>query len=241
MRSPTINIVIDKEWDKEVIALFIDEKDNHYDFGYERIGKLHPELAALRGKPNDGKTRIIDDYVERYYTEHLQEIEDARLMMTKMWTSIEDKYFVELAKIFGRLDFYPKYEIKAALSIAAAGVIGDDNASFQIWYKTANDPREVCRHFAHEILHFYYFSYLKKNGLVELSKDWDLSEIFNVIILGLPQFVIITGKADQGYEQHEKYFAHYRNLWSESKNLNEYLMRTEVERFPPIVNRIEKL
>jgi len=52
-----------------------------------------------------------------------------------------------------------------------------------------------------------------------------------VVILGLPAFVKITGKADEGYAQHEKYFAYYKALWRRSETLDAYLERINSEGF----------
>ncbi|MCR4275852.1 MAG: hypothetical protein NUV90_00480 [Candidatus Parcubacteria bacterium] len=226
-KTPTIEVVLDKKWDKEVLTYFIDEKDQEYDFGYDRIASLHPSIASIRGKSDEEKLAIVTPYVEDYYAEHQQDIVGAKQEMANIWKSIAVEYLIEIEKIFGALDFYKPTKITAALSIARAGVIGEDNASFQIWYKTTKEPAEVRRHFAHEILHFFYYAYLEEKGLSALKKDWDKAEIFNVVILGLPQFVSLIGKPDLGYKQHEKHFPYYRNLWAESEDLDDYLLRSE--------------
>lgn len=227
LKIPVVNIVLDKEWDKEVLVYFVDEKDEEYDFGYDRIVSLHPGIASIQGKSDEEKMAIAAQYVDEYYIDHQQDIDDARQTIEKIWEPLAEDFFIELEKMFGPLDFYKSKEIKAALSITRAGVIGEDNASFQIWYKTVKEPAEVRRHFAHEILHFFYYAYLEGKGLSALAKDWDKAEIFNVVILGLPQFVSLIGKSDQGYQQHEKYFSYYRELWVESKNLDDYLSKSQ--------------
>lgn len=223
---PRVDIVLDQEWDKEVFAYFIDEKDAAYDFGYDRIVSLHPDMGAIRGKSDEEKLAVAGSYVDAYYTAHKEKIRNARKQMEDIWASVAGGFFVEIEKLFGPLTFYGPEEIRAALSITKAGVIGNDNASFQIWYQTVNEPAEVRRHFAHEILHFFYYAYLNEKGMNELAQDWDKAEIFNVVILGLPQFISLIGKADQGYEQHEPYFDQYRKLWAESGSLDNYLNNT---------------
>jgi|SRR3989344_5094354 len=229
MKIPIVKTILDKKWDEEVFIYFLDERDNVYDFGYDRIIALHPDIVSARGKSEEEKRAIIALYIDRYYQNNQQYIEDAKEKMQILWNDISAKYFIELEKIFGSLDFYQPKEIRAALSIAKTGVIGDDNASFQIWYQTIKEPDEVRRHFAHEILHFCYYAYLKKEGLKTLSDNWDLAEIFDVVILGLPQFVSLIGKEDQGYKQHEKYFSYYKKLWAKGVNLDEYLEKTNNE------------
>ncbi len=229
MKIPLVKTVVNKEWDKEVLVHFLDERNGQYDFGHDRIITLHPDIISVRGKNEKEKSTIITPYIDRYYRNNLQTIEDARRGMQILWDDVSVKYFIELEKIFKSLDFYRPKEIRAALSIAKAGVIGDDNASFQIWYQTTKEPNEVRRHFAHEILHFYYYAYLKKRDLKHLAENWDLAEIFAVVILGLPQFVSLIGKEDKGYQQHEKYFLYYKTLWAKCSNLNEYLEKTNTE------------
>ncbi len=228
LNTPTIKVVLDKEWDKEVFTYFIDEKDKEYDFGYDRIVSLHPGIAFARGKSDEEKLVIMTQYVDNYYLNHQQDINNAEQEMMGMWEPIGAEYFIEIEKIFGSVDFYKPNKITAALSIAKAGVIGEDNASFQIWYKTIKESAEVRRHFAHEILHFFYYAYLEEKGLSALAKDWDKAEIFNVVILGLPQFITLIGKEDKGYKQHEKYFSHYQKLWAGSKDLDDYLLKSQI-------------
>lgn len=229
MKIPVVKTILDKKWDEEMLIYFLDERDNVYDFGYDRIIALHSDIMSVRGKSEEEKSVIIGPYVDRYYQKNQQHIEDAKERMQILWNDISVKYFTELEKIFGSLDFYQPKEIRAALSIAKAGVIGDDNVSFQIWYQTIKEPDEVRRHFAHEILHFYYYAYIEKRGFKTLSKNWDLAEIFDIVILRLPQFVSLIGKEDQGYKQHEKYFSYYKKLWAKSVNLDEYLEKTNSE------------
>lgn len=223
MKIPIVKITLNKEWDKEVITYFLDEKDKEYDFGFERIISIHPELSTVRGKSIKEKTAVIYPYVDNYYVGSQIAIENAVREFETIWAKIAPMYFIELEKIFGSLDFYKQEEIMAALSITKAGVIGDDNASFQIWYKTTQEPAEVRRHFAHEILHFFYYAYLMEKKMFALAENWDKAEIFNVVILALPQFVELIGKEDLGYQQHEKYFSHYKKIWKESVDLNDYL------------------
>ncbi len=227
MKIPTVKVTSNKQWDKDVFVYFLDEKDTEYDFGYDRIISIHPEISSARGKSEEEKIEIITPYINNYYLNNQKAISDASSKVKAIWEPISTSFFIELEKIFGSLDFYRMDEITAALSIAKAGVIGDNNASFQIWYKTINEPAEVRRHFAHEILHFFYYAYLKEKKMSKLAKDWDKAEIFNVVILGLPQFISLIGKEDRGYQQHEKYFSHYKKLWAESTTLDDYLRKTE--------------
>jgi len=222
---PKLIVKIDKEFDKEIFLYFIDEKIGDFDFGYERIIKDHPGVSICRGKSEAKRKAIINPYVEKYYKKNITDIENSQVVMQKLWDNVVEDYFLVLESIFGSLDFYTKKEIIAFLSIAKCGVIGDDCSNFQIWYATIKEPEEVRRHFAHEILHFYYYTYVAQKGFKNLKNNWDLAEIFNVVILGLPEFVKIIGKVDEGYKQHDKYFPYYKKLWKESDELDTFLKK----------------
>lgn len=229
MKYPAVRITLDKEYDKESILEFIDDKDEYLDFGHERIIQWHPELEKYRGKEKAEQESFISDYVDSYYAEHVKELVLSAEKLQGIWNEIAERYFVEVEKIFGSLDFYKHTEIKASPSITLCGDISDNHDAFHVWYKWHENPEDARVLIAHEILHFYYYAYVRERGLSALIDQWDLAEIFNVVILGLPQFVKITGKPDLGYEQHDRYFAYYKKLWKESANLDEYLKRTSEE------------
>lgn len=226
---PKVTVTINKDYDKEIIGAFLDEKDDAYDFGYERIIKEHPVLSRCRGIGEEKNAACVAPYVDTYYARHQRDIEKSAHQMQEIWDAMSAAYFDALREIFGSLQFYRAEALHAILSIAQCGVIDENGTDFQIWYKTVKEPPEVRRHFAHEILHFYYYTYVAQKGFANLENSWDLAEIFNVVILGLPAFVKITGKADEGYAQHEKYFAYYKALWRRSETLDAYLERTNSE------------
>lgn len=226
---PKVTVAIDKEFDKEILLYFIDEKIGNFDFGYDRIVREHPRLEVCRGKSENERMAVIYPYVEAYYQEHEAVIVDAKKGMQTLWDDISTGYFKRVETLFGGLGFYQEKSLTAFLSIAKCGVIGDDCKDFQIWYQTIREQTEVRRHFAHEILHFYYYAYVKEKGYQNLIDNWDLAEIFNVVILGLPEWVALLGKVDAGYEQHEQYFPYYRKLWQENGGLNKYLEQTNRE------------
>lgn len=226
MHHPKVTIALDKEYDKESILEFIDDKDEFLDFGYERIIQFYPELETIRGREKEQQKAFISDFVDKYYAEHIEELELSATKLQNIWDEVAERYFTEVEKLFGRLDFYTVKEIKASPSITNCGDIADDHTTFHIWYKWHENPDDAKVLIAHEILHFYYYAYVREQGFSHLVDQWDLAEIFNVVILGLPQFVAITGKPDLGYEQHDEYFPYYRELWKQSGSLDGYLHRT---------------
>ncbi|KKQ55794.1 MAG: hypothetical protein US74_C0023G0020 [Parcubacteria group bacterium GW2011_GWA2_38_13] len=208
---PNLQFKTDKKFDTEICADFINEKIGDYDFGYERIISLHPDLEKIRHIKKIRQVVEIQKYVGQYYIRHEKEITKSLSCFERAWSAIASRYFIEIEKIFGVLNFYKPDTINGLASIFTCGVIDDNFTSFQIWYKV-KDIKEIRRHISHEILHFYYYTYIKKHfpGLVG---NWDMAEIFNVVILNLPQFQSIIGTEERGYEIHESRFQKYKNIW----------------------------
>ncbi len=144
----------------------------------------------------------------------------------QIWDKVSERYFAQIEKLFGKLDFYNPKEISVAFSVTTCNDIADDYVKFHIWYRSHENPAGLKQLVAHEILHFCYYTYVKKKGYTKLVDNWDLAEIFNVVVLDLPEFVAITGQKDCGYQQHEKYFPYYKKLWAKSSSLDKYLQKT---------------
>jgi hypothetical protein len=223
MHYPQIYFKISKKFDKEIGVYFLNNKIGKYDFGKDRIISEHPVFSKWRKLSEEDLWKQVGPYVDRYYRENGVEMESSLAAMQSMWDKVAGGYFSELEKIFGPLSFYRAKKITAHLSIFKCGVIEDNLRGFQIWYKTVSEPEEVRRHVAHEVLHFYYYAYLKKTGREKLRENWDAAEIFNRIILNLPAFRGLTEKEELGYSMHTRSLPKYRKLWQSSSNLDEYL------------------
>ncbi len=223
MSYPTVQFKISKKFDKEIGVYFLNNKIGKYDFGKDRIISEHPIFSTWRKLSEEDLWKQVNPYVNQYYREHKAEIEASLVTMQAIWNEIAKQYFHEIEKIFGPLSFYRTKTITAHLSIFKCGVIEDNMRGFQIWYKTESEPDEVRRHVAHEVLHFYYYTYLKKTKQDVLREDWDAAEIFNRIILNLPAFRDLTGKEEFGYAMHTRSLSKYRKLWQASSGVDEYL------------------
>lgn len=225
---PNLQFKIDKKFDMEICADFINDKIGDYDFGYERIISLHPDLEKIRHFKKTFQAEEIQKYTGQYYIEHKKEIAKSLFRFERAWSAVAGRYFVEIEKIFGALNFYKPNTIVALTSIFACGVVNDNLTSFQIWYKVKN-IKEIKRHISHEILHFYYYTYIKKY-FPRLAGNWDMAEIFNVVILNLPQFQSIIGTEERGYEIHEPRFQKYKDIWRACNgNLDLYLLHITQE------------
>jgi hypothetical protein len=223
MAYPLVRFKISKKFDKEIGVYFLNNRIGKYDFGKDRIISEHPIFSRWRKLNEEELWEQVGPYVDQYYRDHRIEIESSLAAMQATWDKISERYFKEVERVFGPLSFYRPKNIVAHLSIFKCGVIEDNLRGFQIWYKTEKEPDEVRRHVAHEVLHFYYYAYLKKTKRNRLRENWDAAEIFNRVVLNLPEFRALTEREELGYSMHTRRLPKYLRLWQSSSDIDEYL------------------
>lgn len=210
--------------------MFINSKIGDFDFGKERIIDIHPKLKSARGLKRKERNQMIDLYIDEYYKKNRKDIETSKEGIYKIWKEIEVEYFKEVEKLFNNKIYLKSKNFTSFLSIFTCSPIIEPQG-WQIYYKIKNKS-EIKRLFAHEILHFYYYGYIKNDKIVKKyyknmneEEYWTKAEIFNVIILNQKQFQNIIGKKEEGYDMHKKYFKEYLYAWNKSKNVNDFLVR----------------
>ncbi len=230
MTSYSVVVKINKRLDKQICRYFINSKIDDFDFGKERIIDLHPELEKIRSKKKKEMNEFINKYVNNYYSDNRLEIVRSKNIISNVWKEIENDYFLEVYKFFNNKVHFKNGNFISYLSISACSPLIEPQG-WQIYYKI-NNKAEIRRIFTHEILHFFYYSYVKNNKQIKslyekLKEDdrWTKAELFNVIILNQPQFRKIIGKKEEGYDIHKKYFETFGNIWNRSRNLDEYLVK----------------
>ncbi|MFA6270449.1 MAG: hypothetical protein WC657_04555 [Candidatus Paceibacterota bacterium] len=184
-----IEIKLNKELDKEIYLDFVDLKFGGADFG-EKIRKDHPDIT----KEN------YSEYIDEYYKTKKGEIESSGEDLKKEIDSKQKLFFASIKNVFG-FDFSDIENI-GYLSIFDCNPRWPENKTFQIFYKRSLVNRvEVV---FHELAHFAFFEYFDKNFQTvapNYSKNngplWELSEIFNVILLNLPEFIEVTGREEE--------------------------------------------
>lgn len=220
---PEVRFVLDQKFDADIASSFLNEKVGKYDFGRDRILKLHPEFSAWRKLAPAKQRQLIKAATASFYKEKENALARSLATMQKIWDKISPDYFQEMERIFGSLSFYKPKIIKAKLSIFQCGVIDNNLTAFQIWHGVTHDPAEVRRHVAHELTHFFYYTYLRTHGYSQLAKDWDLAEITNRIILNQPSMLRLTKKKDMGYSFHTRKIPRYRKIWEKSSSVEQFL------------------
>jgi len=207
---------------------FLDIKAGGIDFS-KGIVNVHEELRGIRLKNSAAKKKMIDSHFDYFYQKHNKYLHNQIKKFQTEWDELESRYFKEMTKVFkGQL--FPKGKYIGYLSIIDCNPRFLDNKTFQIFYYQPNGSVDTA---CHELTHFIFYDYcLKKYPTIFKKLDtergifWDLAEIFNNIILSLPQFVAVHGnKKIVAYPEHKKYIAQLGKDWLRNRDTDKWILR----------------
>jgi hypothetical protein len=212
--------------DKRMAEVFLDENGGGIDFG-KNIVKLHPALGSAR-ENHDSRKVVIREYFDEYYASHKKDVLKDVANVEKGWRRVEENYSKITENIFGGYNFPP------GMYIAYASIINCnprflDSKTFQFFYKKG--VGDAINTIAHELLHFIFFDFVEKemkNHINKLSSEslWDISEIFNVIVLRSPIYrEIVDRKYIVPYPNHRKYLKSFESAYMRSKNIKMFIKR----------------
>lgn len=209
--KPHVNFEINKELDYWTVGEFLTfDPDNPIS---NSILDTHSNLKDALNLDDAKKTSFYKNYVDKVYTEKEEELINIKRDLQKSWDLVEQEFLDETAKIFNNHP-WPKGSYTGFLSVFNCNPRFLEEKTFQIYYKHPEGPIYVC---AHEMLHFMFYDYLEKNP--ELTENfsesmtWDLSEMFNVVLLERPEFVGITGNSNpRPYDEHEKLLSDFHKV-----------------------------
>jgi hypothetical protein len=179
-----IKISTNKELDYEVYVDFYNHSRAGADFG-AKIKQDHPNI----------NTENYKNYISNQVEILKKQEEINNLLIQK-----QDQFFKALKEIFN-IDFSSE-NYQGHLSIFNCNPRYLETKTFQIYYK--KELMDMLKVAFHEVAHFAFFDYLDKNfseQIKSLNKNngilWEMSEIFNVIVLNLPVFKEIIGKEER--------------------------------------------
>jgi len=215
-------IDINKKLDYEVYIDFRNFSVADTNFS-ELIKKEHPKINLKNYK------KYIDDFYSTEKSEMLKKQEEIRQILIKK----QDKFFIELTKLFSMnfdKDIYQGY-----LSMFNCNPRWPETKIFQIYWK--KDLPHALEVIFHESLHFAFFDYLEKNFTEQikgLDKNsgilWEMSEIFNIIILNQSQFKKIIGIEEKLFYTHlQDKLDKAKVIWSTHSGINNFVSRYLVE------------
>ena len=205
---------------------FINMRRGGIDFG-EGIIKIHPQLKPVKSLKNiTQREKAICAYFDNYYRIHevamLRKIERVQ----NAWHKQEQKYIAITENFFGGFQF-PQGKYIAYASIINCNPRFLESKTFQFFYKKS--LADVIYTITHELLHFIFFDFVGKKLKKEvkhLSKDqlWDISEIFNVVVLKSPRYRhIINQQFVIPYPNHQCYIRQFEKAYKNSRNAGEFI------------------
>ena len=212
-----LNIGLNKQLDIEIYNAFYNLKIGGVDFG-AKILQDHPDITDETAKT----------YINNYYNEHQKDLAQAATETTKHFESLQKPFFQYLENLFG-IDFHQEI-YQGFLSIFDCNPRFVEKGEFQIFYKRTIENKIGV--IFHEVLHFAFFKYCDtklSKQTANLDKNsgplWELSEIFNVIIMNEPEFqILIPRKEKLFYPDLEKTMDDLVILWKKN-NLEQFIIK----------------
>ncbi|MFA6136429.1 MAG: hypothetical protein WC705_03715 [Candidatus Paceibacterota bacterium] len=221
-----LRFYVNKSLDKRMVKEFISVQAGGVNFG-QNIIKLHPRLRFDRLNKRS-QPKIIDDYFDVYYKIHKEKIKRKINEIRREWIKWEENFVSITEKYFGGFKF-SKGRYIAYPSIINCNPRFLDSKTFQFFYK--KEIPDAVHTIAHELLHFIFFDFVNKKLPKikhELSDDelWDLSEIFNVVLLRMLYKNIINHRYIHPYPDHKKYLRDIIQTFLKSTNIKEFIIKS---------------
>jgi hypothetical protein len=214
---------LNKVLDKNMALEFLNIDIAGVDFSQGVIGP-HLKLKGVKNKTKIERKAIINDYFDNFYNRYRKELLEKVEVFRKDWLCVKDKFTEQVDKIFKNPEL-PKGKYIAYLSIINCNPRFLDEKTFQIFFKHKAGSNYIAMH---ELLHFFFYDYADKNYSKIFSKldknngiYWDLAEIFNAVILDLPEFITIHKNTNNNpYLAHKKHIKFMRRLWEDNLDID---------------------
>jgi len=224
-KYPALTFKLNKALDKEVCFNFLGVKAGGIDFGRGLV-TLHPSLNKLDTLDKEGKIHFIRDYVNRYYRRKGHILAKFAKTFALEWRSVEVQYYRAVDQIFSNY-LWPEGLYICYLSIFYSNPRFLENKTFQMYCWNPDGVKYIV---AHEMLHFIFYDYVERKFTEEIKhlppqKIWVLSEVFNNIILSLPEFMKFTEKTPLFYPDHVELTEKLRAIWKRLEDTDLFLKR----------------
>lgn len=207
---------------------FLDQSAAGINFG-ESIIKTHPELRKVKDFDiNNERKRVINYYFNNYYQVNKRTLKNNLNIFKKEWRKKEKEFFHITEDFFGGFGFKKGMYI-CYLSIIDCNPRFLESKTFQVFYKKTSN--EAIHTIAHELLHFIFFDFIGEKLKKEVSflseeQIWDLSEIFNVVVLESNLYKnIIAKNTIYPYPSHKKYLPLFRKAYRNCGGAEEFILK----------------
>jgi hypothetical protein len=221
-----LRFYLNKKLDERMAEEFLNIQGGGINFG-EGIIKIHPKLKLAKSL-NDiaQRKKFIHAYCDSYYRTHKTAIFRKIKSVRKVWRKQEKEYIATTEDFFGGFQF-PKGKYIAYASIINCNPRFLESKTFQFFYK--KPLADAVYTIAHELLHFIFFDFIRKKFKKETkhlseAQLWDLSEIFNVVVLKSPRYCqIVNQKFVIPYPDHRRYINKFEKAYQSSQNAEEFI------------------
>lgn len=221
-----LRFYLNKKLDERMAEEFLNVCRGGIDFG-EGIMKVHPQLKSIKfQKKITQRKKTIQIYFDNYYRTHktvmlrkIKNVQDA-------WRKQEQKYIAITEDFFSGFRF-PQGKYIAYASIINCNPRFLELKTFQFFYKKT--LADTIHTIAHELLHFIFFDFIKKKLKKEIrhlseNQLWDLSEIFNAVVLKSSRYRhIINQQFVISYPDHRHYIYLFKKIYKDSQNAEEFI------------------
>lgn len=228
-KTDNIKFELNKELDKQMAFIFLSRTAKVGGVNFSQgVTKLHPSLGEAKVKGEEDRKDLINKYFDKYYEDHDEELKMEIIEFKNRWSKVELKFIEQINKIFKNPNL-PKGKYIGYLSIINCNPRFLDSKTFQIFNKHRAGSNLVT---AHEVLHFFFYDYAE-NKYPEIFKEldankgvyWMLAELFNDMILSLPEFIEIHGNKEvQSYPKHQEYSEYMKKLWSDNPDIDNWII-----------------
>jgi hypothetical protein len=223
-----LRFYLNKKLDERMANEFLNVHGGGINFG-EGIVRIHPQLkSVISSKDITQRKKSIRLYFDNYYQIHRTAMLHKLKRVRDAWRKQEQEYIATTGNLFGGFQF-PEGKYIAYASIINCNPRFLDSKTFQFFYKKS--VADAIYTIAHELLHFIFFDFVKKKlrkEIKHLSEDqlWDLSEVFNVVVLKSPRYHhIINQKFVTAYPDHQHYIKRFRKAYENSQNAEEFIRK----------------
>ncbi|MFA6390977.1 MAG: hypothetical protein WCX78_04560, partial [Patescibacteria group bacterium] len=232
MPGPKVRFQIDEK--KDIKTFFCFSDDTEYDGGRSlnwAILKKYPELKEqFKDNVFVGEKKYIEEFVLNLYQNEEKVMNENLELYEKKWRKIE-KEFYRLTDALFPLRKWPVGKYISYPTIWGMYPRFLDDKTFQVPFN-AKEEKSVNIIIAHEMLHFVFYDYFleKYPEYDEHSMvAWHTSEIFNVIIQNLPEWIKVFEIPSGAYPEHEKIITEIQNEKREVWAVDELTERILVE------------
>jgi len=185
------------------------------------------QYILSKGFSTEERNKIIKEYTNHIYKIKRKEIKKGLEKAEKDWQRAEKEYFKLVDKIFKNYP-WPKGNYRGIISIWHMFPRYIDHKIFFFPYNH-RAPKFSNNVIAHEMLHFIFFDYLKKEyKLKEGSKIknkpddyiWKVSEVFNNVIEDWKPYNKLFKNKPNPYTGTEKMFSRMKKQWREKQDID---------------------